>query len=682
MKNALRIIGTGMVVCAFFTWTEANPIQGVFHPMSAFMQQPPVKLSVTDLGVPFRGGGLGAPLVTRDAVSGRLVLNYAGSGEFVRADFATGELLGAWHLGSGMGEFCPVKAPDGRIYLALWNGEVKRFDPERGGVEDLGEPLPGDIIYTAIWNPADNCLYGGTVGCNPQAGDSGKLWRYDPETDRFDVVCTPYEGERVFSLAALPDGRIACGVAPRARLVVVDPRTGEITDPWPDTLAPQQWLYDMAIGADGLLYTTYSPGPDIQVFDARTLEYVGNIAAPPDTHDQWRISYLDSFAGRVFGVLRPEGQLMEIDWEKGIRRRAEIGSQKMYDFTHTPDGHFVFLDTHEAVYRIADPATGQVEIRQVAYEGKGEKPLMGVWRGPDDLLYMAAGHEQMLVRGTGNADEFEKLGQVADSGGQPMYMLAHDGKLWVFSYPYAWMSVYDPQAPWQGGRAPGSNPWQCLSLDNQQNRFHQACIGPDGLIYTTTTSVYGVRGGALSRIHPDTLEVQVIRIEEQNPWAVTADDRFVYCGTAMRDESDLPPLAEEAAILVWDTEQSAFTREIRPVSGAAHYQFLYLGGNGGRILFGATAAGTLFGYNLDSSTVDYLDDTLDRDGSRIGALLKGPGSSFYVASRGRILQWDYEQGGLRELISTDHTWIQSLLPDKDGSLLATAAGRLLRFTVE
>jgi len=635
-----------------------------------------------DLGEPFRGGGLGAPLVTTDATCGRLILNFEGGGEFVRADLETGELLGRWELGSGCNEFGFLEAPDTRLYLPLWDGRVKRFDPRTSEMEDLGEPIPGDIIYCAVWHPDQNCLYGGTVGRGPVADGSGRVWRYDPATGEYTDLGPPWEGERVWSMTVLPDGRLLCGVAPHARLVTVDPRSGETTDVWPDHLPAQQWLYDMALGGDGLLYVTCSPGPELVVFDAQSLEYVGRLSAAPDlipAGTYWKMSFLEAWQGRVFGLLRPWGELVELSWDRGMRRIAEIGPHKMYDFTTTPDGRCVFLRQSEAVYHVADPGSGETWTGQLEFEGRGAAALKGVWRGPDGRFYLAAGGMQRLLRTAGQPGDFERLGEAADSGGQPECMLAHDGRLWIFSYPYAWLSIYDPAEPWNAGREPGSNPWQPLTLGHDQNRPHQTCLGPDGLIYVTTTSAYGLRGGALSRVDPESLEVQAERLETQVPWGLAADGRYVYCGTGIRDESDLPPLEAEAAILVWDPEREEFVDDYRPVPGARLYQFLSRAGADDRLLFGATASGTLFGYNLDTAAVDCLDDTLEGDDGRIGSLIPAPGGgAFYVTSRGRLLLWAYGEGRLEELAATEHDWVHSLVADADGSLLAVARTHLLR----
>ena len=641
------------------------------------------QFTVTDLGVPFRGGGMGAPLVTTDAASGRLILNFEGGGEFARADLETAEMLGRWDLGSGCNEFGFLEAPDGRLYFPLWTGRVKRFDPQTSEMEDLGEPFPGDIIYCAAWHPTENCLYGGTVGRGPVTEGSGRVWRLDPATGEYGDLGAPWEGERVWSMMVLPDGRLLCSVAPHARLVTVDPRSGEATDVWPEHLPPQQWLYDMAIGGDGLLYVTCTPGPELQVFDAGTMEHVGSLSAAPDlvpAETYWKMNFLETWQGRVYGVLRPRGELVELSRERGMRKVAQIGPHKMYDFATTPDGRCVFMRQSEAVYDVADPATGETRTRALDFEGKGAIALKGVWRGPDDRFYVAAHAIQRLQRTTGESGEFERLAEAADSGGQPECMLAHQGRLWIFSYPFAWVSIHDPAQPWNAGREPGSNPWQPLTLGHDQNRPHQCCLGPDGCIYVTTTSAYGIRGGALSRINPDTLEVRVERLHTGMAWGLAADERYAYCGTSIHDESDLPPVETEARILVWDPEREEFVDEFRPAPGAELYQFLSRDGADERVLFGATAAGTLFGYNLDTGAVDYLDDTVDRDGRRIGSLAPAPGGeAFYVTSRGRLLRWDYRAGRLEELVATDYDWVHSLLPDADGSLLATAGAQVLRF---
>ncbi len=638
-----------------------------------------------DLGKPFQSCYVSSPLVTEDIHRGRWTLTFTEwsteGGLLVRADFETAEVLGIWDLpGRGSPELGIFEGDDGQIYIPdLGSGHLSRYDPAKDELMDLGQAITegrfspwgdgtGERAFCAVWGKDGN-VYGGSAG-------TGRIWRYLVDEGRFEDLGPAMEGEPyVWSMAALPDGRLACGIAPHVHLVIFDPETGEKQDVWPESLPGKEWPYDIAVSGDGKLYVTCVPGPEVAVFDAQSLAYEGPMIYEGETADDRRLNYLESWQGRVYGLTRPSGHLVRVDGENGMEKVGTFGPHKACDFTVAPDGRCVVLRSQEPIFHVIDPETGRSEEFGVNYEGRGAE-MRVVRRGPDASIYLTSYPNQILVRWRERDACFERLGQIADSGGQPQDIAVHQGKLWIFSYPFAWVTVYDPSRPWESGREPDCNPWQVRSLGFQQNRPQQAIVGPDGMIYVTSVSEYGVRGGAMLRFDPETQEVKGERFEAHAGSGLAADGKHVYVGLSIRDESSLPRMADEAKILVWDVEGGDWCGEINPVPGTDAYTVLLIPREEDRLL--GVAGGQLFRYDLGTGETTLVES----DVRSVRSLTSSDDSDVFGTAGGTVFRWDYNQDRVDRIADTAFASLDSLEVGSRGDFFAADGTHLIRLLRE
>jgi hypothetical protein len=128
---------------------------------------------------------------------------------------------------------------DGRVYCGLnsIDGDLLyRFDPRAGQFTGLGtnrwtDPFDVKIHRTLLHNPADHCFYFGTSLLHDldqqREAPGGKIVRYDPGSDRYDVLGVPVPMLYIQSIAAdFARGRIYGFTYPAESLFEFDLATG------------------------------------------------------------------------------------------------------------------------------------------------------------------------------------------------------------------------------------------------------------------------------------------------------------------------------------------------------------------------------------------------------------------------------------------------------------------------
>lgn len=153
---------------------------------------------------------------------------------------------------------------------------------------------------------------------------------------------------------------------------------------------------------------------------------------------------------------------------------------------------------------------------------------------PDNhgMLWGASGFGQTIFRYDPATGESVNFSSVCNHGGEVYGMVFVGERLFMTSYIGGDHTVYDPSQPWD--QLNNVNPKMLRAVGPQLVRPEGRSVwGPDGGIWTGWSANYGVYGGGLSRIDPETLEVDswYDPIPEMAVAGVSADDEYIYFTT-------------------------------------------------------------------------------------------------------------------------------------------------------
>ncbi|MDI4645031.1 hypothetical protein [Cohnella hashimotonis] len=151
---------------------------------------------------------------------------------------------------------------------------------------------------------------------------------------------------------------------------------------------------------------------------------------------------------------------------------------------------------------------------------------------PKGQIWGASGFGQTIFRFDPATGEYWNSSSVCNEGGEVYGMVFVGDRLFTASYVGGDHTVYDPDQPWD--QLNNVNPHTLRSVGPQLIRPEgRSVLGPDGGIWTGWSANYGVYGGGLSRVDPETLEVEswYDPIPERAIASVAADDQYVYFTT-------------------------------------------------------------------------------------------------------------------------------------------------------
>src|SRR5690606_985236 len=133
-------------------------------------------------------------------------------------------------------------------------------------------------------------------------------------------------------------------------------------------------------------------------------------------------------------------------------------------------------------------------------------------------------------------------------------MTFYNDQLYLGTYPKANLTIFDTSRP--GGEG---NPRTLFSLhDEEQDRpFGMLAVPEIKKIFMGTVPGYGILGGALAVIDPDTSTPEVHRNLIKNHGIVTFAYRngILYGGTTIYGGLGIEPVEKEAKLFLWDTHK-------------------------------------------------------------------------------------------------------------------------------
>ncbi|TNJ63063.1 hypothetical protein FE784_27715 [Paenibacillus hemerocallicola] len=420
-----------------------------------------------------------------------------GREKLVLSNFAAGQTGNLIFVDTitGAGESVPIPGDAGAWGLVNWNNEklVVGTCPQHAYLHCLdlktrswAEPLsdPGEKYFWKMTLGSDGNVYGGTwPGCS--------LLRYDPVTHTLDNMGRASDNPKnQYSRpvdGSLPGYILLAGGYDEPFLKAFHIESGTFRDfGTPGFVVREVTDTFICTAKDG----------QYEFYDPRTFERL------PDDG------------------LKDKLTAQETTLSSGKRHRAIELAGGRFAGVRGQDLYFVdSLDETPELNRIPveAPAT---QIHTLASDEEGR-------------IWGSCGFGQTIFRYDPEDGSEWNSSSVCDAGGEVYGMVFLDGKLFMSSYVGGDHIVYDPAKPWD--QLNNANPKTLKSVSPEYVRPEgRSVLGPDGGIWTGWSAKYGTYGGALSRIDPQTLQVECWTApipNEQQVSGVAADERYVYFTT-------------------------------------------------------------------------------------------------------------------------------------------------------
>ena len=435
---------------------------------------------------------LGQPCRNFNILANTVVIDpYDGQEKFVLSNFAAGEVgsivlidthtgkgenfvlpagAGAWGLVNWHNEKLIIGTCTGKAYLHVFDLKTRKF----------AEPIesPGESYFWKMDLASDDKVYGGTYpGCS--------LTQYDPKTHTFKNL-----------------GKLS-----------QNPKN----------------LYSRPVmgGTPGYVFVWYGfDESGVAYYDIKN-EKFGKIGNPGDTlkeankefvclenkgvlsfYSAKDLSLLEDTDGALTAKLSNLGGLKEL----ADGRLAGVRGQEYYILDKLRP---IKADDLKRIPVDALPT----EIFNLTTDKKGK-----VWG--------ACGFGMTIFNYNPKTKQHWNSPSLTNRGGEVYGMVFHKDKLFTSAYVGGEHCVYDPSKPWNA--FDNVNPKMFASVSPQLIRPEgRSVMGPDGCIWTGWSANYGVYGGGLSRVQPDTLKMDYWYdpVPGQQVAGVTADDKLVYFTT-------------------------------------------------------------------------------------------------------------------------------------------------------
>jgi hypothetical protein len=270
------------------------------------------------------------------------------------------------------------------------------------------------------------------------------------------------------------------------------------------------------------------------------------------------------------------------------------------------------------------------------YEASGAF-IFVVGLGPDGRIYGSSMLPMRLFVYDPQSQSLANLGKAAHSNGQVYSMGSYDGRLYLFSYPGARISVYDPRKPLQFGDGEEANPRDLGPLGEGQDRPRAMVAGPHGKIYIGSYPDYGLHGGAISVYDPKKNERKVYRhiVKDQSIASLAYLEKFdlIAGGSSVRGGGGTRAIEKDAKLILWDPKEEKKIFEMVPVLEAKTILSLAVSTEG--ILYGVTDNEKVFVFDVDKRVTKKVMDLGFKEPREI-SLQMGPDERLYGLTKEAI----------------------------------------------
>ena len=474
---------------------------------------------------------LGVPIRDANLISYRVCAGYGAGGHdllcwvttaesgahFCALDLATQQLdlkpLG--HL-----EGYPIApASDGAIYVGSTSGEIWRYRAAGSTWQVLARPWDTSATrevhhIRVLCEGRDGWLY-----CGSCYGERARVSKATGEVQLLPAI-RENGSWYVSSVVPLPDGRIAFGLGYVARVLIYDPQLGRDVAEWaPDSWRQDGFVITMQAGPT-VLYASHFPSGRRGAFDIATGKFLGDApwpasgALPPWSAWTHSSGYGNSFD---FYLLPGTDTIAACDGRRVHLWSPREGARALplADFHPAPDLALAMryaVTTDLRVLEYDEHRTRVVRQREFP-QPPAERGLFGLGPGPDGCIYGGAFQSTHLFRYD------PKTGQLRDLGdhnpgwsGETYSFCVRRGELVCASYVNGAVVLYDPAKPWNCTYEHQGNPRFVGCLGQFTYRPFACTTDSARRIWGAGEAGWGVTGGGVSWIDPDTGKTGTARL--------------------------------------------------------------------------------------------------------------------------------------------------------------------------
>jgi hypothetical protein len=555
-------------------------------------------------------------------------------------------------------------------------------------------PLPrGEKGAYGFARGADGNLYLGKA--------LGKILRFDMRRKRLTVAAHPFkDGQWIWGGGASSRGRIYMGVYPTGEFAEYDIASGRCRNIRPKLkrgVAHYACRFlelpdgNMLVGVGGGEFSLFVHNPRtralMKIFSG---DAGGRLDAFPflhafyDEHSiivdskkglllfEWKKRIFRTLVRRTpekvlaiqragkefFGIGYPTGTLYRIGRRTCEAVKTEFPNGNRLLAAHQISGdEFCGLGDNGLFMRFST-ATGRKRCLQVRNSTRTGMAIQFLKASPNGKRVVGAHfiNMQMYVINARSGSSRSSLNKIAPYSGQVCCGTFIKEAFYLGSYTRAVLHALDVK----GAFRYGCNPRTIGEIGHEQNR-PVAMTNDNALVYIATKADYGILGGALSVLNPETDAVRVYRdfVPGQNPTSCYfyAPTRCLVGTTeSFADMRTRAPEAKAAVVYVWDTKRKRTLHTSSPWKSDGLYGY------------GFSDDGKLIGFTdkryfvFDVRTHDYTV----RDWTH-GAVTKGiflNNVDFYGATRTHLFRLNVETGRVALVARTENTFVLEKLSDR------------------
>lgn len=483
--------------------------------------------------------------------------------KLVEIDPRTGTALRDIEIGQkAIGSWGTKIAEDGTVWTASHTSGVLFYLPPGGSeLQATERPTPTTSFIWQVDTDDQGRVYGGTFEGWGDPKPPGRLFRFDPATQEMKVYdafadnaiyvrATAVVGDYAYAGTGSEDGRLY-------RVHSESGDTEEIPLP-PEVAGTCNFVYELS-NVGPLLFTHLKACGDVEaigyVYDTRT----GTWSDPLPGFNNANVEASED--GRVWMTL--DGELASYDPDTAEIARYGVmtaGSKATQVITDQNGQEVVVTMSYLGNMDRYTISTGEFTSGAVdGMPGDTGLPAFASEVGPDGRIYTSVAFGGGLAMYDPVTETWESHGEWKRESES---MVAHDGLMYIGTYPQARLWVYDPEKEFGP-----ENPRLLTSLaDHGQDRPWALTAVGDSIAIGTVAD-YGQTQGALSFYDTTTGDVEVHKdlAIDQGYAAATSSGPVVFAGTTSKGGPGSAPASEPGHVIAYDTETETKLWDAVPV---------------------------------------------------------------------------------------------------------------------